>query len=84
LSFLRQLLGHVHLGKSPNRLDDQLALLMVRVKPALHLLEGIPGRLPGSGQLQSAGTTERQPTGRTAPSIYSAALIVATITRAAT
>src|SRR5580704_1449851 len=59
LSLLRQFFGHIHLGKSAEGLDDQLALLLVRVKPALHLLKGIPGGLPGGGQLQCAGTTER-------------------------
>ena len=53
LSLLRQFFGHIHLGKSAEGLDDQLALLVVRVKPALHLLQGLPGGLPGSGQLQS-------------------------------
>jgi hypothetical protein len=59
LPLLRQFFDHVHLGKSAERLDDQLALLVVRVEPALHLLEGIPGGLPSGGQLKCAGTTQR-------------------------
>jgi hypothetical protein len=59
LSLLRQLFGHVHFGKSAKGLDDQLALLLVRIKPALHLLQGIPSCLPSGGQLQRAGATER-------------------------
>src|SRR5580704_18954328 len=59
LSLLRQFFGHIHLGKSAEGLDDQPALLLVRVKPALHLMESIPRQLPGSGQLHCASTTER-------------------------